>query len=183
MCGAPERDDRGHDVHHIRPFREFGGSGSASAASERANALDNLITLCRSCHGAAERALGLHGGLTGVGHAIANIAPLYLMCDPRDLGVFTESMAPWTGRPTVAIYERAAAGVGFGQALFELHETVLRACSEHVAACPCPNGCPSCIGPGDQGGPNPKRHALSVLAAIQDRSSNRTFLGNSGFVL
>lgn len=30
-------------VHHIRPFREF-------ATAEEANALDNLICLCQSCH-------------------------------------------------------------------------------------------------------------------------------------
>jgi DEAD/DEAH box helicase domain-containing protein len=166
MCGAPEREDRTHDVHHIRPFRHFVGRAGDSSSAADANDLDNLITLCRSCHGRAEKALGLHGGLTGVGHVAANIAPLYLMCDPRDLGVIAESHAPWTGRPTVAIYERAAAGVGFGEALFDLHETLLQACYEHVLACPCPDGCPSCVGPSGEGATDAKAHALAVLEAL-----------------
>lgn len=41
----------GHlDVHHIVPFRLFGDD------FELANRLDNLICLCRSCHGAVESA-------------------------------------------------------------------------------------------------------------------------------
>ncbi len=164
LCGAEEKKGHPHDVHHIRPFREFTG-GDASQHLQ-ANALDNLITLCKSCHQAAERALGLHGGLTGVGHALSHIAPLYLMCDPRDLGVVAESHAPWTGRPTVAVYERAAAGVGFGRALYEMHELIVSACAGLVAECPCPDGCPSCIGPAGEQGADAKRHALAVLRAI-----------------
>jgi 5-methylcytosine-specific restriction endonuclease McrA len=37
------------DVHHIQPFRTFNGD------SGTANRLDNLITLCKKCHGMAER--------------------------------------------------------------------------------------------------------------------------------
>ena len=46
MCGAPENGQR-HDVHHIKPIREFEDPASA-------NSLDNLVTLCRSCHIKAE---------------------------------------------------------------------------------------------------------------------------------
>ncbi len=170
LCGSPERPGQTHDVHHIRPFREFSSVEGEPEAHREANALDNLITLCRSCHRVAERALGLHGGLSGVGYALSHIAPLYLMCDARDLGVATESHAPWTGRPTVAVYERAAAGVGFGEALFDLHEAVVRACGELIADCPCTSGCPSCVGPSGEHGPNAKAHALAVLGALGARA-------------
>jgi len=46
VCGM-EEDGREHDVHHIVPRREFD-------TVEEANILDNLITLCRSCHGRAD---------------------------------------------------------------------------------------------------------------------------------
>jgi len=46
ICGA-EENGRKHDVHHIVPRREFD-------IVEEANTLDNLITLCRSCHGRAD---------------------------------------------------------------------------------------------------------------------------------
>ncbi len=44
-CGGP-----GTDVHHVRPFRLF-------ADYREANALDNLLTLCKSCHREAEGAI------------------------------------------------------------------------------------------------------------------------------
>ena len=40
-------------VHHVIPFKRFG-----SARHIEANALTNLICLCRSCHMRAERAIG-----------------------------------------------------------------------------------------------------------------------------
>lgn len=48
LCGA-EKDGKEHDVHHIIPFREFGLENY-----KKANSLDNLITLCRSCHSQVE---------------------------------------------------------------------------------------------------------------------------------
>ena len=43
-CGIQE-NGREHDVHHIIPFREFG-----LKRYKEANSLDNLTTLCMSCH-------------------------------------------------------------------------------------------------------------------------------------
>jgi DEAD/DEAH box helicase domain-containing protein len=166
LCGAPERAARGHDVHHIRPFRDFGWAKGENDNYRLANALDNLVTLCRGCHRVAERALGLHGGLSGVGYALASIAPLHLMCDGRDIGVKAESHAPWSKRPTVTVYERVPAGIGFGELLFREHEALLASAAELVADCACTVGCPSCIGAPDERGPEAKRHALAVLAAL-----------------
>lgn len=42
ICGK-ESNERHLDVHHIRPIKSFD-------SLEDANTLDNLITLCRSCH-------------------------------------------------------------------------------------------------------------------------------------
>lgn len=44
LCGIPE-NGRKNDVHHIAPFREFG-----LERYEDANKLENLMTLCHSCH-------------------------------------------------------------------------------------------------------------------------------------
>lgn len=44
-CGVTEKElGCGLDVHHLIPFRKFNGDW------RRANELDNLICLCRSCH-------------------------------------------------------------------------------------------------------------------------------------
>ena len=162
-CGAAPPPSRSHDVHHIRPWRRF---GDGPGAKRRANALDNLITLCKSCHAQAERALGLHGALSGVGFALSQIAPLYLMCDPGDLGVSAVAQAPWSRRPTIVLYERAAAGVGFGEALYERHEALVAAAQALIAECPCTHGCPSCVGPADAASDEAKAHALAVLGVL-----------------
>lgn len=48
-CGVKESDiSRELDVHHKKPYRKF-------EDKENANKLENLITLCRSCHGKMER--------------------------------------------------------------------------------------------------------------------------------
>ncbi|MCB0216951.1 MAG: DEAD/DEAH box helicase [Chloroflexi bacterium] len=167
LCNAPERADRAHDVHHIRPFRDFGWQKGLNERHLEANDLDNLITLCKACHRSAERCLGLHGGLQGLGHALGHVAPLFLMCDAGDLGVKTESHAAWSKRPTVVVFERAAAGVGFGEALFELHERLIAATGALVEGCPCPAGCPACVGPAAGGLVDAKSQVLAVLAALR----------------
>ena len=166
LCGAPERPDRQHDVHHLRPFREFGWRKGVNDAYRQANDLDNLITLCRGCHRVAERALGLAGGLGGIGYALSHLAPLFLMCDGADIGVLSESHAPWCKRPAVIVYEQATGGVGFGEQLFALHEQLIRSAIRLISGCPCRLGCPSCIGPASAQDPRAKTHALAVLDAV-----------------
>lgn len=53
VCGRENEEykqthGRGLDVHHITPLRRFVTDGELD--HERANSLDNLITLCRACH-------------------------------------------------------------------------------------------------------------------------------------
>jgi DEAD/DEAH box helicase domain-containing protein len=166
VCNVPERPGRQHDVHHIRPFAEFGYQRGANDAYLNANDLDNLITLCPRCHRLAERVLGLHGGLSGVGHALRHVSALHLMCDHRDIDVATTTHAPWSGRPTVVIHESVAAGVGFGSTLYELHEEIVADAAALIEGCPCSHGCPSCVGPVVEHGRDDKAHALTVLQAI-----------------
>ena len=95
----------------------------------------------------------LPGAVTGLANVLGNIAPLYLMCDPRDLGVYAQAKSPFTGRATVFIYDKVPGGIGFSERLFEVHERLLASALAHVAACPCDDGCPSCVGvgPDDEG--------------------------------
>ncbi|MCC7021125.1 MAG: DEAD/DEAH box helicase [Ardenticatenales bacterium] len=165
LCGAAPRPGRTHDVHHLRPFRLFGWLKGSNENYRLANDLDNLITLCPACHRLAERALGLHGALSGVGYALGHIAPLLLMCDAADLGVTTTAHAPWSKRPTVVVYEQAGGGVGFGEVLWRRHAELIALCTDLVEGCRCTWGCPSCVGPGEPGG-EAKRHARAVLGVL-----------------
>ncbi len=127
QCNAPEREGRGHEVHHLRPFREFGYVPGENRNDRLANALDNLITLCPACHQRAEAARGTRSALGGLAYALGNIAPLYLMCDPRDVGVEAETRAKSTRAPTITFYDRVAEGLGLAERLYELHDELLRA--------------------------------------------------------
>jgi DEAD/DEAH box helicase domain-containing protein len=88
----------------------------------------------------------LQEGLLGLAHVLANVAPLYLMCDPRDLGVHPEIRAPFTEAPTVFVYDNVPGGIGFAERLYALHSEILSAARDLIAACPCDSGCPSCVG-------------------------------------
>jgi hypothetical protein len=152
-CGLPESPGRQHEVHHRIPFRAFVAEPAlrpglpAGRAWEAANRLENLATLCGACHRRAEAGVRIRTGLGGVAALVAGVAPLFLMCDPRDLGVFAEPAAPDTGLPTITLYEQAPGGVGYAEQLFDVLPQVLRAALELVRGCPCERGCPACVGP------------------------------------
>ncbi len=163
QCGAPEQPGRQHDVHHLIPFRVFGYVPGVNEDYREANRLGNLTLVCHTCHQRLEAAVRVRSGLDGLAYAVSNLAPLYLMCDRSDLGVHvvragrsateaaTEAATDDNDSnlllPRVYIYERAVAGLGFSARLFELHDTLLAAAQELVATCPCPHGCPACVGP------------------------------------
>jgi DEAD/DEAH box helicase domain-containing protein len=152
-CGIPEREGKQHDVHHKIPFRAFVADASlrpglsSSQAWQVANQLDNLVTLCSSCHKRAEASVRTRSGLGGVAWALAGVAPLHLMCDPRDLGMVVEPQSPTSKLPTITIYEKVPAGIGYAAELYRLMSDLLRAAYDLVTACPCERGCPACVGP------------------------------------
>ena len=164
-CGAMERS-RQHDIHHIRPFREFGYVRGQNENYQQANALDNLITLCPACHRRAEATRGLRGALSGLGQLMRQIAPLFLMCDPRDIDVQAEARSPFTELPTITIFDRVPGGIGLSQQCFDLHLDLLRAARDLVAQCRCENGCPACVGPAGEGGSDMKALTLKLLDAL-----------------
>ncbi|HSH00950.1 MAG TPA: DEAD/DEAH box helicase [Anaerolineae bacterium] len=174
-CGADGREKVLH-VHHVRPFRTFNYVAGENETYKEANQLGNLVSLCPSCHRMAEEGQRTRSALAGLGYVLGNLAPLFLMCDPHDIQVTTEGRSPLTGAPTVVIYERVAAGVGFSQRLFELHETLLAGASELVGGCRCRDGCPACVGPPAEVGPNTKvmtRRLLRVLGEVGGERGGR----------
>jgi DEAD/DEAH box helicase domain-containing protein len=154
VCGAAERPNRQHDVHHRQPFRSFGYVPGQNEAYLHANRLENLATLCRACHQRVEQGQRLRTGLGGLAYALGSLAPLYLMCDPSDIGVAAEARASVSALPTITIYEKAPAGIGFSQRLYELAPELLAAVADLVSRCPCAAGCPACVGPVGQEQPD-----------------------------
>ncbi|MEZ4263074.1 MAG: DEAD/DEAH box helicase [Polyangiaceae bacterium] len=111
-------------------------------------------------------------GLRGLGGALETVATAALMCDPRDLGVTLgdtslderEDGGPPIPRkvrggpkpgyaPTLFLYEHQPGGVGLASRIFELREELLTRAARLIAACPCPFGCPACVGPSEGAAP------------------------------
>ena len=159
VCGAVETN-RQHDVHHKVPFRAF-------TSFVEANRLENLTTLCPSCHHKAEQNVRMRSGLSGLVYVLGNLAPLFLMCDAGDLGSHIEPVENQTfGQPTIVLYDAIPAGIGFSQKLFEMHDELMARALELVSECPCADGCPSCVGPGGENGYGGKREALEILKEL-----------------
>ena len=160
VCGVHMESQVLH-IHHKTPFRAF-------ESSWQANQLENLVSLCPACHQRAESAVRVRSGLAGLGYVLGQIAPLFLMCDSRDLGVYSDPKAAFAdGRPAVVIYEMIPAGIGFSQRLFECHDDLLAAAREVIQQCNCADGCPSCVGPGGEDGSGGKDETLAILSELQ----------------
>ncbi|HHV97006.1 MAG TPA: DEAD/DEAH box helicase [Clostridiaceae bacterium] len=110
----------------------------------------------------------IQNGLLGLSNVLSNAAPIYLMCDPRDISVVYQVKSPFTQRPTIYIYDNYPGGVGFSDKLFDLHKEILKTAEEMIKHCGCEEGCPSCVGPLNEflGSGNPKDTTLKLLKLI-----------------
>ncbi len=159
ICGEPE-GDKAHHVHHRIPFRMF-------ESIEQANQLANLITLCNSCHRKVETAVRVRSGLAGLAFTLGNLAPLFLMCDIGDLGIHSDPQSSLAeGKPAVILYDLIPGGIGLSERLYEIHADLMASGCELVEACECDDGCPSCVGPGGEGGSGGKRETLALLKEL-----------------
>jgi DEAD/DEAH box helicase domain-containing protein len=108
----------------------------------------------------------LDGALIGLARVARTTGSLLLMCDPRDLGVLAQVQAPFTGRPTLYLYDAVPGGVGLTERLFTLTDELVRACRQAVESCACADGCPACVGPAIEVGARGKATVLELLTAL-----------------
>ena len=159
VCGVAEGHISYH-IHHKIPFKAF-------ETPQEANRLSNLITVCPACHQRVESAVRIRSGLSGLAYALSHLAPLFLMCDTRDLGVHSDPQSALAeGKPVVVIYEMIPAGIGFSQRLYDCHDDLIIHARELIGTCECSDGCPSCVGPGGEGGSGGKAETLAILACL-----------------
>lgn len=130
-------------------------------------------------------------GLFGLSYLLHHVAPLFLMCDLHDLGVaigdnFSGQSLPPRDlprhrlpqdeknrvflspdfSPNLFLYDNFPGGIGLSPALFELKGNLLQACLETIEACPCEEGCPSCVGPVRESGEKAKQVAREILQKL-----------------
>jgi len=106
--------------------------------------------------------------LAGAARLIHDLAPVFLMCDGRDLGLAERVRDPHFGVPAIYFYDRYPGGTGLAEGLAELLGPANRAARERLASCGCEEGCPSCVGVdfGEAAGPQAARGGRAVKASV-----------------
>jgi DEAD/DEAH box helicase domain-containing protein len=124
-------------------------------------------------------------GIFGLLYALESMATLLLMCDRRDLGTAVGERPASPGietdwqefttaasdpsqmkeffEPNLYLYDAYPGGIGFSEPLFRVHDLLSRRTRELIAACPCEQGCPSCVGPAGEKSERAKEAALKIL--------------------
>jgi DEAD/DEAH box helicase domain-containing protein len=124
-------------------------------------------------------------GIFGLLYALGSMATLLVMCDRRDLGTAVGERPPsaaseirWEDfatassnvseakeffEPNLYIYDAYPGGIGFSEPLYRSCSTLLARTRELISACPCENGCPSCVGPTADRSERTKDVALGIL--------------------
>ncbi|WP_029733773.1 DEAD/DEAH box helicase [Deferrisoma camini] len=120
-------------------------------------------------------------GIAGLGHALHHLASLHCLCDPSDLGralgdregrwdagpgPVDPAAAPPGIEPTLFLYERYPGGCGLAEGIHGRTRELLEGALELLAACRCESGCPSCVGPPGDVGPEAKAAAQRLLGLL-----------------
>jgi DEAD/DEAH box helicase domain-containing protein len=93
------------------------------------------------------------------------------MCDIGDIGAHVDPQSPLANnQPVVVIYDAIPAGIGLAKKLYEIDTFVIAEAESLVVACPCENGCPSCVGPGGENGVGGKTETLAILRALAGKA-------------
>jgi DEAD/DEAH box helicase domain-containing protein len=131
-------------------------------------------------------------GVVALSYTLGQLAALFLMCDRHDLGIAIGDNGQGEARierglrrlrvgassaggataigdeyePNVFVYDAYPSGIGLSEPLFRLHDRLLAESRALIAACPCADGCPSCVGPAGEVGSRGKEVALAILDAV-----------------
>jgi DEAD/DEAH box helicase domain-containing protein len=112
----------------------------------------------------------LSEALQGLANTLRQVAPVRVLCDPSDIRAAGVVRAPFTQKPTVFLYETYPGGVGFSDKLFTQYEGLMMSAVSLVSGCGCREGCPGCVGPVLEVGPNGKNGALLLARAALDQA-------------
>src|SRR5215475_1836014 len=124
-------------------------------------------------------------GLRALTHLLHHLAPIFLLSDIRDIGSWLGDGSPSAEgqvvtrevmraqlvqgdefTPTIYLYDNLPGGIGLAERIFEVLPDLLARGLETLEACPCPAGCPSCVGPVNEVGRQAKPVALALLKRL-----------------
>ncbi|MCP5022009.1 MAG: DEAD/DEAH box helicase [bacterium] len=144
--------------------RENVGAGPIQLPPEELDTEAFLITLSEVS--AVE--IGLETGSRGsawraFGQLLRRMASLHIRCNASDLGISSHVRSPFFARPTLFLYDRVQGGVGLSNLLLDAFPELLASAFGVVDNCECVEGCPACVGPRAQAGPEGKQLVRSLL--------------------
>ena len=105
----------------------------------------------------------LQNGMMGIANLLRIVAPLYLMCSPRDVAISYQAKCPFTEKPTLILYDNCPGGVGLSEKAYRMRRTLLTHAALVARDCTCAHGCPSCVGPVGEVGENGKATAVQLI--------------------
>jgi DEAD/DEAH box helicase domain-containing protein len=116
------------------------------------------------------------GTLHAVEHAAIGILPLFTICDRWDVGGVSTLALPGaapdgSAGPGIVIYDGYPGGAGVAELGFDAADRHLAATLDVLGACPCTDGCPSCVQSpkcGNWNEPLDKAGARSLLRSALD---------------
>jgi len=110
-----------------------------------------------------------------MGVLLRTVAPVFLLCDPRDLGVSERVRDPHFKVPCLYVYDQYPGGIGLSEGFLRDLPRIARGAREVVERCACERGCPSCIGAPDAPGAS-EGGATVVPAGINAKAAVCAFL-------
>ena len=85
------------------------------------------------------------GSIHALEHATISLTPLLALCDRNDLGGISFTKHPQLQDGGVFFYDGYPGGVGIAECMYNSFEDLLARTHDLIAACPCEEGCPSCV--------------------------------------
>jgi DEAD/DEAH box helicase domain-containing protein len=92
----------------------------------------------------AERKLLLGEALIGLANLLVEVAPMFVMCDPQDVGAVVDTAS--LGKDALFLHDRYPGGMGYARRCLDRIEEILGTMYDVVRECGCEDGCPSCVG-------------------------------------
>jgi DEAD/DEAH box helicase domain-containing protein len=127
-------------------------------------------------------------GLRALFRLLHHLAPLFLLCDIRDVGSWLGDGSPseagvvltresaWARlrearefTPTIYLYDNQPGGIGLAERIFQVLPDLLARGLQTIKDCACRSGCPSCVGPVNEVGRRAKPVALGLLTRLIER--------------
>jgi DEAD/DEAH box helicase domain-containing protein len=100
--------------------------------------------------------------LIGIANVLIEVAPLFVMCDPSDIGTVVNSSS--LSRDALFLHDRYPGGMGYARRCMESIDPIIETVHRVVSECACEDGCPSCVG-----SPIPPHAATDLDSSVRGR--------------